>query len=190
MEPIWNPNGTVYGSSTARGPARYLAGSGLAQERRRGLYSTVNVTGNLDALLPGLKANAIISFDSFEDFRFNQSARLEQFNYPYTRVMELNDVSEIQYTRYRDFRPLGNPSTSTANYAFNTNFRTGLAYANTFDKHTVNAQAFFRTFKNVTTDSFIFKKFSPIYTPHSKLGILLYLYSHNFFVCIHHLTFQ
>ncbi|MBP8960165.1 MAG: SusC/RagA family TonB-linked outer membrane protein [Bacteroidales bacterium] len=153
MEPVFNPNGTVYGSATAQNAGRYIAGTGLAQERRRGIYSTVNVTGNLDALLPGLKANASISFDSFERFIFNQSASMNQYNYKYTEVENLTDVSQIKYTRYRTFRALGAPSTSTSDYAFNTNFRTGLTYANTFGKHTVNAQTFIRTFKNETAGS-------------------------------------
>ena len=153
MEPPFNPDGSVHGSATAQNAGRYIAGTGLAQERRRGIYSTANVTGKLDALLPGLKANAIISFDSFEAFRFNQSASMDQFNYAYTKVMELNDPSEIVYTRYRTFSALGTPRVSTAEYAFNTNFRTGLAYDNTFGKHSVNAQAFLRTYKNVFTGS-------------------------------------
>ena len=60
---------------------------------------------------------------------------MDQFNYAYTKVMELNDPSEIMYTRYRTFSALGTPRVSTAEYAFNTNFRTGLAYDNTFGKH-------------------------------------------------------
>ena len=153
MEPVFNPNGTVYGSSTARNAGRYIAGSGLYQERRRNLYSTVNITGKLDALIPGLKANAVISFDSREDFRISQSARMEQFNYPYQTVTDLNDISEIVYRRYRDYRALGNPSTNTINYSYNLNFRTGLSYANTFGKHAVNAQAFMRIYKNTTEGS-------------------------------------
>jgi TonB-linked SusC/RagA family outer membrane protein len=153
MEPVFNPDGSIYGSSTAQNAGRYIAGTGLARERRRGIYSTVNVTGKLDALIPGLKANAIISFDSFERFTFNQSASMNQFNYPIATVMNLTDISQLVYTRYRTFAALGTPSTNTADYAFNTNFRTGLAYANTFGKHAVSAQAFIRTYKNETTGS-------------------------------------
>ena len=153
MEPVWNPDGTVYGSATARGASRYIAGSGLAQERRRSLYTTVNVTGDLGALLPGLKANAVISFDSRENFDFRQSASMDQYNYKYQEVESLNDISEIVYTRYRTYRALGTPSVRTNDYAYNTNFRTGLSYVNTFGKHSVNAQAFMRTYKNTTEGS-------------------------------------
>lgn len=151
MEPVFNPDGSIYGSSTARNAGYYIAGTGLARERRRGLYSTVNVTGNLGALLPGLKANATISFDSFEAFNINQSASMDQFRYNLSTVTSLTDPSQIVYIRYRTFRALGTPSTSTSGYAFNTNFRTGLSYENIFGKHRLNAQVFLRTYKNVTT---------------------------------------
>jgi len=153
MEPVFNPNGTIYGSATAQNAGRQIAGRGLAQERRRGLYSTVNVTGDLGSLLPGLKANAVLSFDSYERFNFNQSARMNMYNYKINDVMSLNDPSEIVYTRYQTFQALGTPRTSTSDYAFNTNFRSGLSYYNKFGNHTVDAQAFVRTYKNVQVGS-------------------------------------
>ena len=73
MEPVYNPDGTIYASSTAANAGRLLASSGINKNRRRNLYSTVNLTGNLDDLLTGLKANAIVSFDSYETFMAYQS---------------------------------------------------------------------------------------------------------------------
>jgi TonB-linked SusC/RagA family outer membrane protein len=153
MEPTFCPDGQLYGSATAQSAGRYIAGTGLAQERRRGLYSTVKVTGKLDAILHGLKVDAAISFDSYEAFNFNQAASLNQFNYNLKNVSTLSDPSQIVYTRYRTFSELGVPSTSTSDYRFNTNFRTGLSYANTIGKHSLSAQAFVRAYKNVTAGS-------------------------------------
>ncbi|WP_205461952.1 SusC/RagA family TonB-linked outer membrane protein [Mangrovibacterium lignilyticum] len=152
MEPVYNPDGSIYASSTAANAGRLLASSGINKNRRRNLYSTVNLTGNLDELVKGLKANAIVSFDAYETFMTQQTNNVNSYNYDYTNS-DVTDVSEFTYTRFSTYSALSNPSTSPRDYYYNINFRTGLSYDNRFGKHAVNAQAFIRTYKNVSHGS-------------------------------------
>ena len=151
MEPVYNPDGSIYASSTANNAGRLLASSGVNKNRRRNLYSTVDITGNLDELLSGLKANAIVSFDSYETFNSYQTNSVNSYNYDYTG--DVNDISEYEYTRYTTYSALSNPTTSPRDYYYNINFRAGLSYDKTFGKHAVNANAFIRTYKNVSHGS-------------------------------------
>lgn len=147
MEPVYMPNGDIYASSTAANAGRLLASSGINQNRRRNLYSTINVTGDLGELVKGLKANAVVSFDSYETFMAQQTNNVNSFNYDYTS--EVADVSEFTTTRFTTFAALSNPSTTPRDYYFNVNLRGGLKYNRVFDRHSVNAQAFIRTYQNV-----------------------------------------
>ena len=151
MEPVYNPDGSIYASSTAANAGRLLASSGINKNRRRNVYSTVNITGDLSDVVDGLKANAIVSFDSYETFNSRQSNNVNSFNYDYNA--DVTDVSEYEYTRFSTYSALSNPSTSPRDYYYNINFRTGLSYDKTFGKHAVNAQAFVRTYKNVSHGS-------------------------------------
>ena len=56
--PVFCPNGEFFmpTSSDSKNGAAQIAGRGVEQNRRRNLYTTVTATGNLDALVPGLKA--------------------------------------------------------------------------------------------------------------------------------------
>ncbi|MDR3188286.1 MAG: TonB-dependent receptor [Prevotellaceae bacterium] len=151
MEPVYTPNGELYASSTANNAGRYLASSGLEKNRRRNVYSTINMNGDLGQLLSGLKAKATISFDSYETFESSQENSVNSFTYDYTSAA--SDVSEYTLTRYSTFAALSNPRTNPREYYFNVNFNAGLSYEKLFGKHAVNAQAFIRTYKNVTQGS-------------------------------------
>lgn len=151
MEPTNNPDGSIYASSTANNAGRLLASSGVNKSRRRNLYSTVDFTGNLDELVSGLKANAIVSFDSYETFNSWQTNNVNSYNYDYNS--DVNDVSEYETTRYTTYAALSNPSTSPRDYYYNINFRAGLNFDNVFGKHAVSANAFMRTYKNVSHGS-------------------------------------
>lgn len=151
MEPVYNPDGTIYASSTAANAGRLLASSGINKNRRRNLYSTINVTGDLGKLVPGLEANAVVSFDSYETFQATQTNDVNSYNYDYTS--DVADVSEYEYTRYTTYSALSNPETTPRDYYYNINFRAGLNYNNTFGKHAVNAKAFIRTYKSVNHGS-------------------------------------
>ncbi len=151
MEPVYTPNGDIYASSTAANAGRLLASSGINKNRRRNLYSTVNVTGNLDELVPGLKANALISFDAYETFMSQQTNNVNSFNYDYTS--NVSDVSEYTYTRFTTYSALSNPSSTPRDYYYNINFNAGLNYNRLFGKHSINAKAFIRTYQNVSHGS-------------------------------------
>ncbi len=107
----------------------------------------VTATGNLDALVPGLKAKMTFSFDSYETFQKVQQADINVYYYNY--MADVNDPSEYTYQRMRTYKALPNATTSPRDYYYNLNMNGGLAYEHTFGKHAVNAQAFIRTYQNV-----------------------------------------
>lgn len=152
MEPVYCPDGSLYASSTANNPIRYLGASGQEKNKRRNLYSTVNVTGDLSSLLPGLKANALVSFDAYETFESTQTNSINSFNYDYTNT-SVTDPSEFKYTQYTTYSALTNPSANQRTYAYNLNFKVGLAYNHNFGKHGFDAQAFMRTYRNEVSGS-------------------------------------
>ena len=143
--PVFCPNGEFFmptSSDSKNGAAR-----GVEQNRRRNLYTTVTATGNLDALVPGLKAKMTFSFDSYETFQKVQQADVNVYYYNY--MADVNDPSEYTYQRMRTYKALPNATTSPRDYYYNLNMNGGLAYEHTFGKHAVNAQAFIRTYQNV-----------------------------------------
>lgn len=147
--PVFCPNGEFFmpTSSDSKNGAAQIAGRGVEQNRRRNLYTTVTATGNLDALVPGLKAKMTFSFDSYETFQKVQQADVNVYYYNY--MADVNDPSEYTYQRMRTYKALPNATTSPRDYYYNLNMNGGLAYEHTFGKHAVNAQAFIRTYQNV-----------------------------------------
>ncbi|SHF50456.1 TonB-linked outer membrane protein, SusC/RagA family [Bacteroides luti] len=152
MEPVYCPNGDLYASSTANNPLRYLAASGQEKNRRRNLYSTLSVNGDLSSLLKGLKVNTTVSFDSYETFESTQRNAINTYNYDYTNAA-VNDPSEFTYTKYTSYSALTNPSANQREYYYHLNFNAGLNYSNNFGKHAVDARAFVRTYQNVVSGS-------------------------------------
>jgi len=152
MEPVYCPNGDLYASSTANNPLRYLAASGQEKNRRRNLYSTLSVNGDLSSLLKGLKVNTTVSFDSYETFESTQRNAINTYNYDYTNAA-VNDPSEFTYTKYTSYSALTNPSANQREYYYHLNFNSGLNYSNNFGKHAVDARAFVRTYQNVVSGS-------------------------------------
>ena len=148
MEPVYTPDGQIYASSTAANAGRLLASSGINNNRRRNVYSTVNVTGDLGALLPGLKANATVSFDSYETFMAQQSNSVNSYNYNYT-ASDVTDPSEYKLTQFTTYKALTNPSSTPRDYYYNINFNAGLSYNQSFGKHAVSGRAFIRTYQNL-----------------------------------------
>ncbi len=154
--PVFCPNGEFFmpTSSDSKNGAAQLAGRGLEQNRRRNLYSTVNATGDIGALIPsvpalnGLKANAVISFDAFDTFRKTQVADIDTYYYDYDNT-SVTDPSQYTYKRVRTYAALPDPTTYARQYTYNINTRFGLSYEHEFKGgHYVNAQAFFRSYKN------------------------------------------
>jgi TonB-linked SusC/RagA family outer membrane protein len=146
MEPVYCPNGELYASTTAQNAIYLLSSSGLDKNRRRNLYSTLNVNGDLSQLLQGLKVNATVSFDSYETFQSTQTSAVNTYSYDY--MGDFNSLDEISYTRTNTYAALSDPTASQREYYYNVNFRAGLGYENSFGKHNVSAQAFIRTYQN------------------------------------------
>ncbi|MDR0962820.1 MAG: TonB-dependent receptor [Mediterranea sp.] len=151
MEPVYTPGGQVYSSATANNAGRMLASSGINQNRRRNVYSTANITGDLGDLVPGLKVNAMISFDSYETFMAQQSNRINSYNYNYNA--DVTSPDEYELTQFTTFLALTNPATTPREYYYNINFNAGFNYAYTFGKHAVNARAFIRTYQHLNHGS-------------------------------------
>lgn len=147
MKPVYCPNGELFVDTDASNAGALLASSGMDKNRRRNLYTTVNATGDLGDLVPGLKANVTVSFDSYETFQSTQSSDINA--YYYNLFDNVNDISEYTYTRKRTYSALSNPSSSPRDYYYNVNMNAGLSFDNTFGKHAVNARAFVRTYQNV-----------------------------------------
>lgn len=147
LEPVYTPNGELYYSDTAKNPAYLLASSGQDKNRRRNLYSTVNVTGDLSSLVPGLKANVMVSFDAFDVFQSYQTNSINTYSYDYTNP-NVVDPSQFTLTQTNTYKALTNPDANErANY-YNLNFNAGLNYSQRFGKHSVDARAFIRTYQN------------------------------------------
>lgn len=91
MEPVFCPNGEVYFTTTAQNPLYQLAASGQEKNRRRNLYATVNINGDLSAVVKGLKVFGTVSFDSYETFESTQTNSINTYSYDYTNA----DVTEI-----------------------------------------------------------------------------------------------
>lgn len=92
---VFCPNGEFFmpTSSDSKNGAAQIAGRGVEQNRRRNLYTTVTATGNLDALVPGLKAKMTFSFDSYETFQKVQQADVNVYYYNY--MADVNDRRNI-----------------------------------------------------------------------------------------------
>lgn len=147
MEPVYCPNGAVYFSSTAQNPLQQLAASGQEKNRRRNLYATVNVNGDLSPILDGLKVFSTVSFDSYETFESTQRNNINTFSYDYMN-MDVTDVSQFSYTRTNTYSALTNPNANQREYYYNLNFNAGLGYNHYFGKHNVDARAFIRTYQH------------------------------------------
>ena len=148
MAPVYTPNGELYSKSTAQNPARLLGSSGQDKNRRRNLYSTVNVTGDLSELVKGLKANVTVSFDAFDVFQSTQDNSVNSYEYDYMN-MNVKDPSQFEYKQTTKYSALTNPSANErANY-YNFNFNAGFSYNRSFGKHAVDARAFIRTYQNM-----------------------------------------
>lgn len=147
MAPTHNPDGTIYSSSTANNPIRYLGGSGLEKNRRRNLYSTLNAKYDLSDLVKGLGLFATVSFDAYETFESTQGASINSWNYDWDNL-NVTDVKDFTYTRYTTYSPLADPSANQRNYYYNLNTYGGVSYKNSFGKHNIDAKAFVRWYRN------------------------------------------
>lgn len=147
LAPTHNPDGSIYSSSTANNPVRYLGGSGLEKNRRRNLYSTLNVKYDLSDLVKGLGLFATVSFDAYETFESTQFAQINSWNYDWDNLAA-TDLSDFTYSRYTTYSPLSDPSANQRNYYYNLNSYGGVSYKNRFGQHGIDARAFVRWYRN------------------------------------------
>lgn len=147
MEPVFTPGGQIYFSQSAQNPAYLLASSGQEKNRRRNLYSTLDVTGNLDALTRGLKAKVTVSFDAFDVFESTQWNSINAYSYDYANK-DVTDVNDFTLTQTQKYSALTNPTANERGNYYNVNFNAGLHYDRTFGRHSISAAAFMRTYQN------------------------------------------
>jgi len=144
--PVYNPDGSLYASSVANNPINYLAASGQEKNRRRNLYSTLNLKYDLSDLVKGLGLFATVSFDAYETFESTQTNAINTYNYDL--FGDWTDVSDITYTRYTTASALSNPSANQRNYYYNLNTYGGVSYKNRLGKHGLDAKLFMRFYRN------------------------------------------
>ena len=151
MAPVFCPNGEVYStgaySGSARNPIQQMASGGLNKNRRRNLYSTLTVNGDLGAITPGLKTNLLISFDAFDVFMSYQTNTYESYTYDYNNA-DVQRVEDFTYTRTNSYVELSNPTARERANSYNINFNYGFSYDRNFGKHHVDARAFLRAYRN------------------------------------------
>jgi TonB-linked SusC/RagA family outer membrane protein len=151
MAPVFNPDGSVYStgaySGSARNPINQMASGGRNKNRRRNLYSTLNLTGDLGVITPGLKTNLTLSFDAFDVFMSYQNNTYDAFTYDYNNP-DVQKVEDFTYTRTNTYAELSNPTARERANSYNINFNYGFSYDRNFGKHHVDARAFIRTYRN------------------------------------------
>ncbi len=151
MAPVYCPNGEIYStgaySGSARNPIQQMASGGLNKNRRRNLYSTLNVTGDLGKITPGLKANLMVSFDAFDVFMSNQYNTYDAYTYDYNNA-DVQSVEDFTYTRTNSYAELSNPTARERANSYNLNFNWGFSYNRDFGKHHVDGRAFMRGYRN------------------------------------------
>jgi TonB-linked SusC/RagA family outer membrane protein len=124
-----------------------MASGGINKNRRRNLYSTLNVTGDLGSITPGLKTNLLISFDAFDVFMAYQSNTYDAYTYDYNNA-DVQRVEDFTYTRTNTYAELSNPTARERANSYNINFNYGFSYDRDFGKHHVDARAFLRAYRN------------------------------------------
>ncbi len=146
MAPVYCPNGELYASSSANNPLRYLGASGQEKNRRRQLYSTLNVNGDLSPITKGLSANLVVSFDAYDVFESTQTNSINSYSYDYTNT-GVTDINDFTYTQYSRYSELSNPTTHERANSWTINARFGFNYDRTFGKHHIDANAFIRSYQ-------------------------------------------
>ena len=143
MAPVYNPNGTLYHSNSANNPLWYLASGGWEKNRRRQLYSTLTVNGDLSAITKGLGVQAVVSFDALDVYESRQTNTYPGYSYNYNDET-FNSLDEIVYTNSGKFVELTNPSVNERGNEWSLNTRFGINYHRVFGKHDISANAFVR----------------------------------------------
>ena len=145
FSPVYCPNGELYVDNNTNNPLYQLGSSGLEKNRRRQLYSTVTVNGDLDVITKGLGVDIVASFDAYDGFESTQTNDMNTYSYDYTNAA-VTKVEDFTYTRTHTYKELTNPSANERDNSWTLNLRGGLSYDRTFGKHHVDARAFIRSY--------------------------------------------
>lgn len=148
MHPVYCPNGELYsesGTGTVN-PLLQLGASGQEKNRRRSLYSTLTLNGDLSPITKGLGAEIVVSFDAYDGYESTQTNSINAYTYDYTN-MAVTDPSQFTYNRTYSYQELTNPSVNERDNSWTLNLRGGLSYKRQFGKHDVEARAFVRAYQ-------------------------------------------
>lgn len=148
MHPIYCPNGEIYseqGTGTVN-PLLQLGASGQEKNRRRQLYSTLTLNGDLSPITKGLGAEVVVSFDAYDGFESTQTNSINAYTYNYSD-MSVDDPSKFTYSQQYSYQELTNPSANERDNSWTLNLRAGLKYDRTFGMHHVGARAFVRSYQ-------------------------------------------
>lgn len=146
MRPVYTPQGYIYYDSKAQSPLFQLGASGQEKNRRRQLYSTLTVDGDLSAITKGLKVQGVISFDAYDVFESTQTNSVAAYSYDYNNV-DVQDINDFKLTQTQRYQELTNPATHERANSWTLNMRLGLGYSRTFGKHDVGANLFVRSYQ-------------------------------------------
>ena len=148
MHPVYCPNGELYsesGTGTVN-PLLQLGASGQEKNRRRSLYSTLTLNGDLSPITKGLGAEIVVSFDAYDGYESTQTNSINAYTYDYTN-MAVTDPSQFTYNRTYSYQELTNPSVNERDNSWTLNLRGGFSYKREFGKHDVEARAFVRAYQ-------------------------------------------
>lgn len=145
MRPVYCPNGEVYVDGSANNPISQLAASGQEKNRRRQLYSTLTVEGDLSAITKGLGVEAVVSFDAYDGFESTQTNAINTYSYDYSNAAVQN-VEDFTYTQTNRYSELTNPNANERDNSWTLNLRGGLKYNRQFGKHNIGINAFVRSY--------------------------------------------
>ncbi len=148
MHPVYTPNGQIFsesGTGTVN-PLLQLGASGQEKNRRRQLYSTLTLNGDLSPITKGLGAEVVVSFDAYDGYESTQTNSLNAYTYDMTN-MAVTRPEDFTYNQTYTYRELTNPSVNERDNSWTLNLRGGLKYDRDFGKHHVDARAFVRSYQ-------------------------------------------
>ncbi|WP_240619247.1 SusC/RagA family TonB-linked outer membrane protein [Chitinophaga costaii] len=144
--PIMYPGGFVPGQNSNggfRNPYADLTRRGYRNEFKTQLFSNLRVTQDLDALVKGLSATAMFSFDTYNQNFITRSRREDTYfpdqNKPYNDDGTLNLIKTFSGDQYLGFNRDDNDRQTTRQFYTEA----ALNYNRTFGKHTVSGLGLF-----------------------------------------------
>ncbi|MBD5275341.1 MAG: SusC/RagA family TonB-linked outer membrane protein [Bacteroides sp.] len=145
FSPVYCPNGELYYDNNTNNPIYQLGSSGLEKNRRRQLYSTLNIKGDLRKITPGLGVDAVVSFDAYDGYESTQTNSINAYSYDWNNATVQN-VEDFTYTQTQRYSELTNPSKNERDNSWTLNLRGGFSYERIFGKHNVDVRAFVRSY--------------------------------------------